>query len=234
MPELPFAVIAVRGSDAFEFLQGQLTNDLRRLADDSFLRTAWCNPKGRVITLARARQSSAAIELTVAADLAENVVHRLKMFRFRAKAEFDIRAATAHDVGVDADTDRDSLLREQIRRGVPEIFRDQSEKFTPHMLNLDLLDAISFDKGCYTGQEIVARTHFRGATRRRTLRYTSSEPVTPGAKVHAGDRAVGEVLNAQDTDLLAVLPLDVAEADLTIGSATLTRQSLPYALAPVA
>ena len=53
----------------------------------------------------------------------------------------------------------------------------QSENYTPHMLNLDLLGAISFDKGCYTGQEIIARTQFLGNSKRRLMRYRIGETV---------------------------------------------------------
>jgi folate-binding protein YgfZ len=58
-----------------------------------------------------------------------------------------------------------------IAAGLPQVCAATSEAFTPQMLNLDLLDGVSFDKGCYTGQEIVARTHHLGRIKRRTLRY---------------------------------------------------------------
>ena len=58
----------------------------------------------------------------------------------------------------------------EIEAGIPEIVSKTQEEFVPQMLNLDLLDAINFKKGCYTGQEIVARTHYLGKVKRRTLR----------------------------------------------------------------
>jgi folate-binding Fe-S cluster repair protein YgfZ len=96
------------------------------------------------------------------------------------------------------------------------------------MLNLDLLEAVSFDKGCYPGQEIVARTHYRGATKRRTHRFTSTEPVAPGDKVSDGERDIGEVLNAIGNDLLAVIPSDKADDALAVNGIDLTHIRLEY------
>ena len=119
-------------------------------------------------------------------------------------------------------------LLDRLQRGVPEIWREQSEKFTAHMLNLDLLGAISLDKGCYTGQEIIARTHYRGATKRRCLRFEAASPVRPGDKVLEGDREVGEVVSAIGNDLLAVVALDSAGKRLTAAGALLRPVALPY------
>ena len=122
----------------------------------------------------------------------------------------------------------DAWLRRQFEGGIAEIRAAGSEEFTPHMLNLDLLDAVSFDKGCYTGQEIVARTHYRGATRRRMLRYGFSGSADPGDKLMLGDRPVGEVVNVLGDELLAVAPLDDAEAGLTVNGDLIDRKELPY------
>ena len=96
------------------------------------------------------------------------------------------------------------------------------------MLNLDLLDAISMDKGCYPGQEVVARTHYRGATKRRTHRFESAAPVKAGDKVSDGDRDIGEVLNAAGNDLLAVIPSAKADDALSVGDVSLTHIPLEY------
>ena len=166
MNKFPYANVLVSGADAFDFLQAQLTNDLRRLDDEQRLLSAWCNPKVRVICLMTVSRWDSGLSLILPAELAEPVVARLTMFRFRSRVEFEIRPAAAADVGTD--TDVDEWLHDNLRAGRPEIWQAQSEAFTPHMLNLDLLGAVSFDKGCFPGQEIVARTFYRGATKRRT------------------------------------------------------------------
>lgn len=227
-----YSQINVSGPDAMTFLQGQLSNDMHLLGERPQVLAAWCNPKGRVITLLRVARIGNDYALGLPEDIADTVVRRLGMFRFRAKVDFERAALGAQVIGTDsADSATiDNWRIDNLRRGIPEIALSQSEAFTPHMLNLDKLDALSFDKGCYTGQEIVARTHYRGASRRRMLRFESSEPVSAGNEVLAGDRKIGDVVNAIGRDLLAVVPLDSADGTLTIAGATVTRSSLPYEL----
>jgi len=217
----PLTTINVNGKDAFEFLQGQLSNDLRRLESEAEILTAWCNPKGRVLWFGTLWTIESGFGLSAPAETAADIVTRLTMFRFRSKVDFET-------VTEGASVDPQFL----IHNGYPYIGKQQSEKFTAHMLNLDLLDAVDFDKGCYTGQEIIARTHYKGATKRRTLRFESDEPVSVGDKVSDGNRDIGEVLNVAGNDLLAVVPVDKADTPLTINGAKLTLLKLPYAIGP--
>ncbi len=211
--------ITVSGADALTFLQGQLSNDMTKLPLPKPMLAAWCNPKGRVITLMRVDKQDDNIVLTVPAELKDDLIRRLTMFRFRSKVELDPGTGTQT---VD--------LRESIAGGIPWIGADQSEKFTPHMLNLDRLNALSFDKGCYTGQEIVARTHYKGESKRRTLAFDSEAPVAAGDRVSDGQRDVGEVLNAADKLLLAVIPIAKSGDALSVGDVKLTPRPLPYPL----
>jgi folate-binding protein YgfZ len=149
--------------------------------------------------------------------MADTIVKRLTMFRFRSKVDLNV---------VDEGQTVDPAFL--VENGYPFIGAAQSEQFTPHMLNLDLLDAISFDKGCFPGQEIVARTHYKGATKRRTVRFTVEQPVRVGDKVSLEGRDIGEVLNVAGTGLLAVVPVDKADETLTIGGSSLKREQLPY------
>jgi len=211
------ATISVTGADAFEFLQGQLTNDLKRLDTDAEILAAWCNPKGRVIWFGTLRAIENGYALSAPAETAEDIVRRLRIFRFRAKVEFVISD--------DGDTIDPAAL---IQSAHPFIGAQQVEQFTPHMLNLDLLDAISLGKGCYTGQEIVARTHYKGATKRRTLRFASEKPVSAGDKLTLNGREIGEVLNAAGTDLLAVIPSAKASLGLQVNGMSVTPEAMPY------
>ena len=214
MASFPYSKIIVSGADAFDFLQAQLSNDLRLLAERDELLTAWCNPKGRVICILRVRRNDGGYVLTLPAELAESVVKRLTLFRFRSRVEFEAAPAAPADLGIRGSTD--DWLLDNLKSGRPEVWQAQSEQFTPHMLNLDLIGAVSFDKGCYPGQEIVARTHYRGATKRRTHRFKAARLVSAGARVSDGERDIGEVLNAIGTDLLAVIPSDKADAALVV------------------
>ena len=211
------STISVTGPDAFEFLQGQLTNDLKRLESEKEILAAWCSPKGRVIWFGTVVSIENGYGLSAPFETAEDIVKRLMMFRFRSRVEFEI----AND-GATADP---AAL---VEHGHPFIGTKQVEQFTPHMLNLDLLDAVSFDKGCYTGQEIVARTHYKGATKRRTLRFASETPVSVGDKISLAGRDIGEVLNVAGNDLLAVVPVDKAEEPLFVNGISLDKRELPY------
>ena len=222
MSDIPYATICIGGADAENFLQGQLTADVRSFTGAPRL-TAWCNPKGRVICIMNARKEGDVFRLALPAELAAPVEQRLTMFRFRSKVELEIVAATAADLGIT--DDYESWRSERLRSGIPEIFADQSEQFTSHMLNLDLLGAVSLDKGCYTGQEIISRTHYRGASKRRLQRFVSDQPVSRGDRVLAGERAVGEVVNVIGCDLLAVLPVQLPNAELRVADSILSAAS---------
>jgi folate-binding protein YgfZ len=79
-----------------------------------------------------------------------------------------------------------SLL--EIEAGVPTIYPQTQDRFVPQMCNLDRLGGISFDKGCYTGQEVVARVHYLGAVKRRMTRVRLPQsPPEPGTKLETGE-----------------------------------------------
>src|SRR6185436_11993033 len=87
--------------------------------------------------------------------------------------------------GLDGTSAAEAALAE-VRLGIPAITRALAERFVAQMLNLDALDAISFDKGCYPGQEIIARVHNLGGVKRRARRYGApAEPPAIGASVLA-------------------------------------------------
>ncbi|WP_032704080.1 YgfZ/GcvT domain-containing protein [Pseudomonas savastanoi] len=130
----------------------------------------------------------------------------------------------------------------QIRAGIGQVFGSTREEFIPQMINLQAVGGVSFKKGCYTGQEIVARMQYLGKLKRRLYRLTlSSEEIPePGtalfSPVHAS--AVGNVVIAaqsgQNVELLAVLQGDAAEnGHINLGSpegAALQMSDLPYIL----
>lgn len=119
----------------------------------------------------------------------------------------------------------------RIIAGIPDVCAANTERYTPHMLNLDRLDAVSFDKGCYTGQEIVARTENLGRSKRRLAGFTAQGTgITIGDKLVAGDREVGDVVNVSGGELLAVAPLDLHMTEMRIGTLGIVPRELPYSL----
>jgi len=119
----------------------------------------------------------------------------------------------------DESPDLPTLSREQwraldIAAGIPQIYQATTGQFVAQMLNLDCIDAISFTKGCYTGQEVIARAHYRGRVKRRMQRFETVSParLAPGDAGHLDDgrayRVVEAVTRADGRcEFLAVAPL---------------------------
>jgi folate-binding protein YgfZ len=111
--------------------------------------------------------------------------------------------------------------RAELFAGVPIVYPQTVDHFIPQMANLDRLGGVSFDKGCYTGQEIVARLHFLGTLKRRMFLCTSvDDPGGPGTAVYdaTGDgQAVGEIVDAVPTSdgFAAAVVLQLAHAEST-------------------
>jgi tRNA-modifying protein YgfZ len=101
-----------------------------------------------------------------------------------------------------------------VAAGEPEVYAATSEEFVAQMLNLDVLGAIAFDKGCYTGQEVIARAHYRGRVKRRLQRFVTHSPLRlePGDAGELTDGRAFKVVNAVPLadgrcEFLAVAPL---------------------------
>lgn len=126
-----------------------------------------------------------------------------------------------------------------ILAGLPRIEPGTSDVFTPQMVNLDLIGGVSFNKGCYTGQEIITRTRHLGRIKRRMLRFhcAAAAPLRPGDVIFGPEREAGRVviatLTAHGTELLAVTQLDEASSPLFADSSRqwgLERADLPYGI----
>ena len=133
-----------------------------------------------------------------------------------------------------SDAERAWCLRD-IADGLPQVVAASGEAFVPQMLNLDLLDAISFTKGCYTGQEIVARTQHLGRIKRRLFRYRlgSGAPPAPLAGLHREGAKVAEVLVSAGcegtAELLAVTSLDARGQPLELADGRCAEpMPMPY------
>jgi tRNA-modifying protein YgfZ len=138
-------------------------------------------------------------------------------------------------VGMDEQTSH-AWHSADVASGLPQVYPSTHEAFVAQMLNLDLLGGISFEKGCYTGQEIIARTHFRGAVKRRMFRFQcDGPPPQPGTRIVMGDQHAGDVVDAVSTahgcELLAVVSLGQVNEALRVSSAEgppLEKLALPY------
>lgn len=111
-----------------------------------------------------------------------------------------------------------------LAHGLPRLGDDQLDRWTPQQLSLDRLRAYSVKKGCYPGQEIVARTHFLGQAKRGLVLLEGDAPFAPGGAVHVGAAASGNVICTAGTLALAVLPLERDPAAPITVDGTVVRQ----------
>lgn len=127
----------------------------------------------------------------------------------------------------------------EINAGIPEIVAITQEQFVPQMMNLDLLNAINFKKGCYTGQEIVARTHYLGTVKRRTfLMHIGSEQMPkPNDKIlDVSGAEVGQIVRSAfalegGVDVLAELRIEAQQTGTVYWQGhSLMPKPLPYSL----
>ncbi len=173
------------------------------------------------------------------AALGEATVVRLPdalgMRRFLWAADVSVAAPPIAALSLDA------WQRSEVQSGVPLVEAATADQFVPQMLNFELLGGVDFKKGCYPGQEIVARSQYRGTTKRRTFLFEVDATATPGQEVfHSADpgQPAGLVANAAargdgaGSVLLAEVKLAaLPEGSLHLGAAdgpALTRSAMPY------
>lgn len=312
----PLHVLAITGTDAAVFLQGQLSCDVMALAPGTSRYGSFNSPKGRMLAnflLWRDAATSDGFALLLPADVAEAVVKRLKMYVLRSKvAVTDVSAATKRSgiggpaaaavlraaigeipeplkvrqvegatvlalpgprfivlspsadagakgnrIGGDGIGDRiaagagagvmaagfDVWRWLTIRAGIPVITVATQDAFVAQAANWDVLGGIDFQKGCYTGQEIIARTQYLGRLKERTFAFhTESREAAPGDRIFSSafdGQPCGTVVDAAPSpgggsDLLAVLQIAAAERGdarlRAVDGPPLVALPLPYAI----
>jgi folate-binding protein YgfZ len=190
---------------------------------------------GAAARLAALGMSVPAGDLAVASD-ADAVVVRI------TSQQFVLLVKAAQRDRVPANSDEGAWALEEIRAGRPLVVQATQDLFVPQMVNLERLGAVDFKKGCYPGQEIVARTQYRGVLKRRMVRARVATVAAPGGELYAEDlpgQASGTVVNAAPapeggSELLAVVQISSLEdaAAIRLGAADgppLELLPLPFA-----
>ncbi len=181
--------LSVSGEDAATFLQGQTTCDVFALAENQSQTGAFCSPKGKVIAFFVMAKTTEGFLLILPKTMLQPIQELLERYKLRAK----VTIAELENLPLQA------FLKPTTLR-TPWILPETSEQFIPQMLNLDETGAVSFKKGCYTGQEIVVRTHYLGDVK-RTLNLGLCEPnvlVEPNCDIiDDNNEKIGTVLLAQ-------------------------------------
>ena len=166
------SIIQISGVDSAEFLQGQITNDINFVSENKILTSAICNVKGRVLAVFRILRISSGFLIFVNKSVAEKFKTHLEKYAvfFKTKIEFIDKAID----GIEIISESDWKLN-CIERGFVEITESISEVFTPHELNYQNLGLINFEKGCFTGQEVIARMHYRGKLKFSLAKFSVDE-----------------------------------------------------------
>lgn len=299
-----YSIIEAGGDDVIEFLQGQLTNDIKLVSDKLGQLSAYCNPKGRILASFRIFKRQNQYYLILHSDICETTLKRLRLFVMRSKVDLVDKSDELSRIGIaglnatdklsnlfnnlptntdESSTEDDitliklagSLPRYEaygsvnkikelwkalqrdavaigqnswnlltIRAGIPEIVSETVEAFVPQMVNLQAINSLSFTKGCYPGQEVVARMHYLGKLKRRLFIASTDSETLPlaGQAIMSSDeneQKVGQVVTAshsvdKNVEFLAVLQIEKAENDeLHIGSSNgpvIQLIDLPYSI----
>ena len=231
-------LIKVSGEDAFSFLQGQFSNDLKEVNNSQAQLSSYCDPQGKVLALMTIFKVGESYYLSFDESLRDIILKRLTMFKMMSKVELEEVSELFIQIGyagefADLDLQRDFTVKikethqiqsidsqdiqnvtvikvpgpyhnyrlfgdlEPIKSvwktlksngeaigkldwsllnivsGQPIINDKTTGKFIAQFINLDKLNAVNFKKGCYPGQEIIARMHYRGKATKRMLRMHS-------------------------------------------------------------
>jgi tRNA-modifying protein YgfZ len=223
-------LLRFRGPDAVSFLQGQLSNDMTALAADRFMLAGLHSPQGRVLALLQlAAPEADHIVALLPAELAELTMATLRRYVLRAKLTISNEsnaaalAALAAQIPAAAPVLQPEVRARAIAAGLPQVYATTSGACVAQMLNLDCVAGISFTKGCYTGQEIIARAHYRGRIKRRMQRFEAAAAIAlaPGQAVTLSDGRTAQIVDAVEradgrTEFLAVTALHTVSE---IGSA---------------
>jgi folate-binding protein YgfZ len=201
----PRAFVRVSGPDAEDYLQRMVSNDLEALAVGDACDALLLTPKGRIIAPLRVvRRSEEEFLLLTEPELGDRVVAELTRMRFAAKCEI---ASEEHEswlvLGggevVDERPEGDEVTAEEAERarieaGIPRWGAELDETILPAEAGLDETH-ISFTKGCYPGQEPIARLHYRGHVN-RSLRVLEVADAKPGDEIEHEGKTVGRITSA--------------------------------------
>jgi hypothetical protein len=264
------SILKVSGNDAAQFLQGQLTCNVKELAENNSFFAGFCNAKGRVITTLLILKQADVFLLILPSVLLDKVKNKLQMYVLRSKVQLEnvsddygltgmtctpeiagtlvlpeiifarhnayLKLSPTHYLLINEVSEsikrwaelvnqgfqvRNSNLGEylDLNTGLAWLDTANSEEYIPQMLNLDKLGGISFTKGCYTGQEVVARTHYLGQVKRELFLAECAADVVFTAETKVLDETVqevGQILSFQQSDevckILVVMQTSAAEA----------------------
>ena len=206
------ALLKISGTEAESFLQAQLSNDICKLNSSNVQLNAYCQHQGKILALFWVMRLGDNFLLSFPSELLEAIKLRLQIFVMMADVAIEEVTKEYIQVGSIGESHQKALVindklsliiadKQDINKfnmepidqwnmacidsSLPEIFSITSEKLVPQMLNLDINEfGVNFSKGCYPGQEVVARLHYLGSAKRRLFAFKLDSDVQVGDSLY--------------------------------------------------
>ena len=254
------AVLEVSGEDRVAFLQGLVSNDVAQAAPARAVWAALLTPQGKWLADFFITAEPGRLLLDVEADQAAMLAQRLTRFRLRSRVTIAPTPLAVH-AGWQApqppratpdprlptagwrllgpapapDGTPDDYDLHRLRLGLPAAADMEAEKTTLLEAGFDELNGVSWEKGCYMGQELTARTKYRGLVKRRLVPVRVDGPLpAPGTPILAGTTEIGTMRSGRANRGLGLIRLDSLQAGLQCGDARLVAEPPPWMqLAPL-
>jgi len=230
-------VIAIAGEDRIAFLQGLITNDANALTDGAPLYAAMLSPQGKFLHDFFLIPQGDHILLDIHSTRAADLLARFKLYKLRAKVTFALQpelrvtAAWGEEAAPhgaiadprlpalgwriygDAPAANADYEAHRITLGIPDGAKDMHiDKSLLLEFGFENLHGVSFSKGCYVGQEVTARSKFRGQVRRQLYSVQGNTPLpATGTEITSGGMAIGELRSVSGTHGLALLKTEEVE-----------------------
>ena len=230
--------LLIEGTDAIAFAQSQFSSNVQTLPVGRWQFSAWLDAQGRVRALFHlARVAEEALLILLRGGDASSFTQSLQRFVFRSKAKLTahpprslgtgpaldtyaaLREGDAYIFGcgthslVVSDASDDAWRMTQIHAGWPWLPENTIGEFPPPAISLERLQAVAFDKGCYPGQEIVARLHYRGGLKRHMHCVVLSRLLPGGTVLHQNGKGIAQLLDViaidEGASALAVIDDDI-------------------------
>jgi tRNA-modifying protein YgfZ len=255
------ALLKISGSDAEAFLQAQFSNDITKLDRKNIQLDAYCQHQGKILALFWVMRYDDYFFLSCPFELVSDIKNRLQMFvimsdvkienysskfcqigsineicsdSFRINAKLSLIVTIPSNLNDFKFNSLDMWKKLLIDAQIPEVLLKTSEKFVPQMLNLDIDEiGVNFSKGCYPGQEVVARLHYLGSAKRRLFSFKADQEMQVGDSLYCatsktalarGNRYKGSgivVSKVKYNSLfycLATLDVDLIDEEITLNN----------------